>query len=170
LLTSGRYLAIEGRCDLCRKRDRDDFIKKQLERKKTREQLLDGTGTKVEELEETIREVKVEQDIELFEERGKLEVSDQQVKLVTQCKPPSLPTKVKKENVPQENSQDDTQAVKKQRTVRTGIGGGWIPVKWVAVNFEDETRDKADSAIGMDTARSTAKDPSKSGDSTSRVC
>lgn len=164
----GRYLAIEGKCDMCRKRDRDNFIKKQREGGRAREELLDETGTKVEELKETIREVKVEQDIELFEGRGKLEQMARADRLVEQCRPPSPPKKMKKKNVPQENSKDDAQVAKKQRTVRSGIGG-WIPIKWVAVNSEAEARDKADSAIGMDTAKPTAKDPSKSGDSASPV-
>jgi hypothetical protein len=113
---------------MCRKRDRDNFIKKQLERKRAREELLDETGTKVEELKETIREVKVEQDIELFEGLGRLEQTARADRLVEQCRPRSPPKKMKKENFPQENSKDDAQVAKKQRTVRSGIGG-WIPVK-----------------------------------------
>jgi hypothetical protein len=154
---------MEGKCDICRKRDRDNFIKKHIERKKESEKRpVDETETKAEGSKETMREVKVEQDIELFEERMKLEEAIGRAKVVEKCKSSSPATKIK-ENDGRENDRAGMHDVEKQRTVKAGLAGigGWT-VKWVPVNSDAEAGVKTGSGIGTDTSKSEKNTQSQS--------
>jgi hypothetical protein len=162
---------MEGKCDICRKRDRDNFIKKRIEKKRECEKRpVDGTETKAEGSKETMREVKVEQDIELFEERMKLEEAAGKAKVVEECKSSSPPTKIKKEDDLRENHRAGMHGVEMQRTVKAGLAGigGWT-VNWVPVNSGAEAGVKTGSGIGTDTAKSEKNTQSESSEFNSAV-
>lgn len=146
LLTSSRYRVLEDKCSLCHERDMYKYQKRQKERKRAAKEISDETGTVVEKSKETELEVKVEQDLDMFEERRKLEDADRQAQLDKNRKPLSSSTKIKEEDADEENI--DIPRAKKQRRVDT-YAAEPIPIS----SFEP--------------VKPAPKDSTKSGDSTS---
>jgi hypothetical protein len=148
------YFTLAGKCDMCRKRDRDAFLKERLEKRiKAEGKLLDEAGTRVESLKETIREVKAAKYCELFEGRGTPEAQAVSEDLIEKFRSPSPPIKVENESYSEGNTSEHTRVVKRQRHGEATMGN-WIPVKWVAVDSREEADDKEDSAVGTGATKS----------------
>lgn len=171
-LISCREEIFEGKCNLCREKDRKAFIKKQAEQKAKKRKAEESNGDEqreeVDKIMLTIRDVKKEMDSEHSDGASTTLTTPEEpapgTKLLEQFPPPGLPNgdskspEIKMENEDgtfsfekyekwRESAMDAAKITKKQKTEVAGIGS-WVPVKWVAVSTKKEDEDDADSATG----------------------
>ena len=168
LLIRSRSANYEGKCELCRAKDRKALIKKQAEEKRNRKAILSKLKEAVGEaatINTTISEVKKNIDSEISDGGSTAVATPEEttpgVKLLEQSPAPNLPygestsppTKAENEDGTfsyekwkfLESAKEAGQITEKQRAGEAGIGS-WIPVKWVAVNSRGGNGDNTDSA------------------------
>jgi hypothetical protein len=168
LLIRFRAADYEGKCELCRAKDRTALIKKQAEGKRKRKEIYSKLKEAVGEaaaINTTIREVKKNIDSEISDGGSTAVATPEETapgaKLLEQFPTPNLPygkstsPSIKVENEDGtfsyekwkflESAKEAGQITEKQRTGEAGIGS-WIPVKWVAVNSRGGNGDNTDSA------------------------
>jgi hypothetical protein len=185
-LICSRWANYEGKCELCRAKDRKAFIKSQDELREKRNAEYSKIGKAVERaaamntLDMTIREAQKGVDSEISDTGSTAattpeETSASSAKLLEQRQPPSRQydesaspsIKVENddgtfcyekymENKWLESAREAGQITKKQRTGEAGIGS-WIPFKGVEVNSRDENGDKAGSATNGAASEAHAK-------------
>jgi hypothetical protein len=167
LLICSRAADYEGKCELCRAKDRKAFIKKQAEgkrkRKATYSKLKEAVGEAT-TINTTIREVKKNIDSEISDGGSTAVATPEETALGAKLlgfPTPNLPygestsPPIKVENEDGtfsyekwkflESAKEAGQITEKQRTGEAGIGS-WVPVKWVAVNLRGGNGDNTDSA------------------------
>jgi hypothetical protein len=166
LLIDSRAADYEGKCELCRAKDRKAFIKKQAEgkrkRKATYSKLKEAVGEAT-TINTTIREVKKNIDSEISDGGSTAVATPEETapgaKLLGFPTPnlpygesTSPPIIVENEDGTfsyekwkfLESAKEAGQITEKQRTGEAGIGS-WVPVKWVAVNSRGGNGDNTDS-------------------------
>lgn len=174
-LILSRVEFFEGKCGLCREKDKKAFIKKHMEYKRK----IHATKAKLNEAMEeattikmTIREAKKEIDSEVSDGGSTAATTPEETasgaKLLEQCPPPSPPNhestshfNIKVENDEgtfshekyvkwKESGREAGQITKKQKTGKADIGS-WVAIKWAAVNSRDEdNKNAASTTSGID--------------------